>query len=115
GRRIIFIFGVLRDKNFRRMLKTLAPAAWRIVASGIRNDRALSAGEVAAEARRRHNRVFEAECVAEALESALAMAGPDDLVCVTGSLYLVGEAKMLLEKVKAGKKETGGLRILKYG
>jgi dihydrofolate synthase/folylpolyglutamate synthase len=34
--------------------------------------------------------------VAEALEVALAEAGPDELVIVTGSLYVVGAARSVL-------------------
>ncbi len=36
--------------------------------------------------------------VAEAIACARAAAAPDGLVCVAGSLYLVGEARQVLEK-----------------
>jgi dihydrofolate synthase/folylpolyglutamate synthase len=34
--------------------------------------------------------------VPEAIQRALALARPEDLICVTGSLYTVGEAKAFL-------------------
>jgi dihydrofolate synthase/folylpolyglutamate synthase len=39
---------------------------------------------------------IETGSVAEALEVALAEAGPDELVLVTGSLYVVGAARSVL-------------------
>jgi dihydrofolate synthase/folylpolyglutamate synthase len=42
--------------------------------------------------------VYTLEDVGEALNKAFALAGPDDLVCVTGSLYMVAEARELLLK-----------------
>jgi len=108
GRRVIFIVGVLRDKNFRLMLKRLAPAACGIIAAGIGNDRALSPAEVAGEARRRHGRVVEADGISAALQAAFAMAKAEDLICITGSLYLVGEAKKHLAKMRSC--EAAGMR-----
>ena len=35
--------------------------------------------------------------MAEAFAYARSLAGPDDAVCVTGSLLVVGEAKAVLE------------------
>lgn len=56
--------------------------------------------------------VFEAERpelhssqnVPEAIEKALSIADDDDVICVTGSLYVVAEARAyLLAKEQAGK------------
>jgi dihydrofolate synthase/folylpolyglutamate synthase len=35
--------------------------------------------------------------VAEAVAYARSLAGPDDTICVTGSLLVVGEAKAVIE------------------
>jgi folylpolyglutamate synthase/dihydropteroate synthase len=40
--------------------------------------------------------IIEAETVADALDVAFGAAGPDDLVLVTGSLYVVGAARAVL-------------------
>ena len=34
------------------------------------------------------------------IDKIIATSGPDDAVCVAGSLYVVGEAKAMLEKAK---------------
>jgi len=38
------------------------------------------------------------ECVEEAVDAVLAEAKDDDTICITGSLYTVGEAKRFLSK-----------------
>ena len=42
--------------------------------------------------------VFVAQGIKEALEKAMSQAKPSDLVLVTGSLYVVGEAREILVK-----------------
>jgi dihydrofolate synthase/folylpolyglutamate synthase len=36
--------------------------------------------------------------VAGAAKNAIENAGPDDVICIAGSLYVVGEAKEAIEK-----------------
>jgi folylpolyglutamate synthase/dihydropteroate synthase len=40
--------------------------------------------------------VYQTETVEKALETAKKISSAEDLICVTGSLYLVGEAQRLL-------------------
>ncbi len=50
----------------------------------------------------RHNRVCQVESqLSAALETAAQAASRDDLICITGSFYLVGEAKRHLEQLAA--------------
>ena len=42
----------------------------------------------------------------EALRIAARAAGRDDLICITGSVYLVGEAKKYLQSLAAGRRNT---------
>jgi len=58
--------------------------------------RTVSAADVAAAARELGCPAVEAPGVAEALEMAAAEAGEEDLVLVTGSLYVVGAARSAL-------------------
>jgi folylpolyglutamate synthase/dihydropteroate synthase len=41
-------------------------------------------------------KVYQSETVQEAIKIAKEVSGQENLICVTGSLYLVGEAKKLL-------------------
>jgi dihydrofolate synthase/folylpolyglutamate synthase len=92
-RRLIVIFGVLDDKDYARMLKRLAPIADRLFLTRPEGDRALSPETLLPLARRYQQGVVMTEKPDQALRQALAAAGPDDLVCATGSLYLVGAVK----------------------
>ena len=52
---------------------------------------------------RRSRRTACTESVRAALDLAMASAGPEDLICIAGSLYLVGQARLLLRGELAGE------------
>ena len=60
--------------------------------------RTVPAAELAEAARSLGVPVDVASSVAEGIARGLAAAGPDDLVLVTGSLYVAGAARRLLVK-----------------
>ncbi len=95
-RRLILVFGVLSDKDHRGMLRRLVPLADHVIVTRPREDRALPPGVAARFVRGMGKRVEVVEKSEQALAHALALAGKDDLVLVTGSLYLVGEARSRL-------------------
>ena len=93
GRPVELVFGVLLDKDHEGMLAALAPAVRRIHVVAPGTPRARDAGS-AREAARRHGAEADVHgSLADALACARAAAGDGALVCVAGSLYLVGEAR----------------------
>jgi dihydrofolate synthase/folylpolyglutamate synthase len=92
-RKLILVFGVLKDKDCKTMLKKLLPLADLVIVTGPDTVRALPPEAImrVAESYQKKIEVVGKSC--EALKRALSMADPDDLICVTGSLYLVGEIK----------------------
>jgi len=94
-RRWAVVFGAMADKDVPAMLRLLAPAAAGFhTARAAGSSRARPSGEVAALASGETPvPVTEHETVAEAVAAALA---GDDPVLVTGSLYVVGEARTAL-------------------
>jgi dihydrofolate synthase/folylpolyglutamate synthase len=92
-RRLIVIFGVLSDKDTARMLRPLCRLAHRIILTEPDVSRALSSDILFSIAKRYHHHVAMAANPREALSTALESAGSSDLICITGSLYLVGEIK----------------------
>ncbi len=81
----------------RTITALLSPlAAVVVVSEPPWQSRAGFAGAVAHEARLHCEQVEEHDEPAAALERSLALAGPDDLVVVAGSLYLVGAIRDLL-------------------
>jgi len=94
-RRLILLFGVLGDKDYRAMARRLFPLADRVILTRPNSERALSPEELRLAAGRFHGDIEVVENPGDALRYALSLAGKKDLVCVAGSLYLVGEIKKL--------------------
>jgi dihydrofolate synthase/folylpolyglutamate synthase len=89
---LTFVLAINRDKDARGVIKPLLPLAECIIATQTRDNlRALPAEELGSLCRR-----LGAPTLVEAsLEAALARA-TGRLVCVTGSLLLVGQVRTLL-------------------
>jgi dihydrofolate synthase/folylpolyglutamate synthase len=90
GRRVWLIFGVMRDKDALDMGRRLFPLADEIILTAAKSERAMPPDQIAAPAS-----AHRAPGIVEALQLVSA-AAPGDLVLITGSLYLVGEARPLL-------------------
>jgi folylpolyglutamate synthase/dihydropteroate synthase len=91
------VVGMLRGKSPLEMLQALdAGKARLVVTCPPPSPRAQPAETLAEAARSLGVTAVATGSVPEALETALAAAGEDDLVLVTGSLYTVGEARTIL-------------------
>ncbi len=97
GRRITLVVGILDDKPYQAMLQALAPSCRRVMVTRARIDRALDPQRLAAVVRECGVAVSVYPTVAEAVTEAIDAASPDEVVCVAGSLYVVGEAKEVLD------------------
>ncbi len=91
-RRLIVVLGVMEDKDLAGIISLFGQADTLILTrAGI--PRAASPQELAAKLNNPKGRVIATESVSEALRQAQALTGKNDLICVTGSLYVVGEAQ----------------------
>jgi dihydrofolate synthase / folylpolyglutamate synthase len=90
------VFGVLADKDHEAMLRALAPAARALHLVAPRSPRAREPATYRALAERVVGRVDVHGSVEEAIACARRAAGEAAIVCVAGSLYVVGEARGLL-------------------
>jgi dihydrofolate synthase/folylpolyglutamate synthase len=90
GRRILLVYGVMRDKAVREMTEMLFPLAERVIATAPANSRSLPPKQVPGD------NVEVAPTVREAIELIRREAFPTDVVFITGSLFLVGEARAIL-------------------
>ncbi len=103
GRRLILVFGMLATKDYRTVAAMIAPLAHTIVTTTPDNPHALAADLLAAEVRRYAATVLVVPDRREAVERGQALAGPDDVLVITGSFYLVGEAREWLRRRKAAR------------
>lgn len=99
GRRRIFIFSVLADKDYRRMLYRLGPQASRILLPPIHTKRAVAPKVLADILGEKGWPSLVCRSVKDAVAKALHAAGEKDLICACGSLYLAGEIKQLFPEI----------------
>jgi len=92
-RRRLLVFGVLADKNYPLMLKKLLPFFHHVIFTKPKTERAVDLDRLIPIAGDHGHAADAVEDSGEALQRALSLAEEDDLICVTGSLYLVGEIK----------------------
>jgi dihydrofolate synthase / folylpolyglutamate synthase len=96
GRPVELVLGVLADKDHERMLRALAPALRGLHLVAPRSARARPPATYLGLARSLVARADDHPALGEAIACARHLAGQGGLVCVAGSLYLVGEARALL-------------------
>jgi dihydrofolate synthase/folylpolyglutamate synthase len=93
GRRILLVYGAMRDKAVDEIAGLLFPAVDFVILTEPRQPRAISAPLLAEMTRHLAKKSDVVRDPGEALERAIAMASPEDAVFATGSLYLVGDLR----------------------
>ena len=96
GKKLIFLTGVLADKDWSTMIGELLPLAKEFYTITPDSPRAMPAAELAAYLEGQGAKATPCGSVREGLELALVFLPPEDVVCVTGSLYMIGEVRHLL-------------------
>jgi dihydrofolate synthase/folylpolyglutamate synthase len=99
GPRRLLVFAGSNDKDLAGMLEVLAPHFSQAYLTRFGNSSRAAPPEQLAELLRRIRPLPCTICpsAADAWHQALQSAGPDDLVCVTGSAFFAGEVRALLE------------------
>ncbi|MCS7191841.1 MAG: bifunctional folylpolyglutamate synthase/dihydrofolate synthase [Armatimonadetes bacterium] len=96
--KLLLVIGILKDKDAIGIVSKLAPLSEKIFVAQPKTERALSAKSLAQICQPFGKPISLHETVEEAFSSAMAEAKTDDLICVTGSLYVVGEVLSFLSK-----------------
>ena len=102
-RRLIFVFGAMRDKAIGEISEILFPLAERVIATVADNPRSATPDEIRQAASRTGAEIESAPDVPSALVRAQALAATDAIVVVTGSIYIVGDAMRSLGVRTDGK------------
>lgn len=98
----VLLFASMKDKPAGGMLDLLCPLARKVIVTRVPVPRGETHEALARLARDRHPDVAGADSVREGLALARDAAGPDGLVVICGSLYLVGEIKKTLARGASG-------------
>lgn len=92
----VILFAVMKDKDYRQMLRRLRKISQRIVLAPLNMERSLPVSELSALCKQLEFKVYEEPSVKSALMKAKKIIKKDAVVIVTGSNYLVGEVLSLL-------------------
>jgi dihydrofolate synthase/folylpolyglutamate synthase len=93
GRDITLVIGILDDKPYRRMLNDLLPTCKRVIFTRPEIGRALPAEKLAGAAAGHKVKIEIKADVQRAIQHAIDSLPANGMICVAGSLYVVGEAK----------------------
>lgn len=94
-RRLFLVIGIMEDKAIRPILKELLPLGHHVIFTRPKGDRSASPAFLLTCAGKLRTKAEVVEEVKQAVQKAMALAKDRDLICVTGSLYTVGEAREL--------------------
>jgi dihydrofolate synthase / folylpolyglutamate synthase len=100
-RNVFLVFGVVRDKDYGRMIHFLKPITQKAILTKARTERARSVEDLAFEFERQKIDVFRTEqTVSRAVSAALAASATRVPILITGSHFTVGEALKYLRSRK---------------
>jgi len=91
GRKVTIVLGMSAEKDASAFINELAPAAARVIVTRARHARATDPKELAATACALGIDTTIVDSDQDAVRDAWDLSDPDDLVLVTGSLFLVGD------------------------
>ncbi len=101
-KKIIVILGIFQDKDYSAIIKTVIPQAHQVILTMADSPRATPL-PILYEIAKHYidaDKLIETKNVSDAIEKSLQIAQEDDVICITGSLYTVGDAKAYFQKIK---------------
>ena len=91
-KRIFLVFGTSCDKDIPGIINELVPLSPQVIVTRAAHSRAAPLSTLVAEFSKQGIELEIRETVTEAISRALSLADRTDLICVTGSLFVVAEA-----------------------
>lgn len=99
--KMILILGILGDKQVEGMVKKIAPKAYKIIAVTPHSERA-EEGKKLKEVIEKYNPCcITIENYEEAYLKALSYCSGDDLLLISGSLYMIGDMRKIIRKSRS--------------
>ncbi len=96
-RKLLLVLGLSSDKDIEGVLKEIASIADDLILTRTGNPREADPEHMATIAKRSsHNNLMVIEDIDEALEEAKSIAKKNDLICITGSFFLAGKVKTIM-------------------
>lgn len=95
---IYLLLGILADKQVEEMIKEIAPMAKNIYALTPHSERAELSENLRKEILKYNENVIAIESYEEAFKKAIDEARKDDLILISGSLYMIGDMRKIIRK-----------------
>jgi dihydrofolate synthase / folylpolyglutamate synthase len=92
NKRIFFVFGTSCDKDIPGIIDELVSLSPQVIVTQASHSRAAPPSTLVAEFAKRSIEPEIRETVTEAISRALSLADKTDIICITGSLFIVAEA-----------------------
>lgn len=99
NKRIVYIIGVLADKDYDTVLRLTGGYASDIITVTPNNARALLGEELKNTAKKYNDNVVSANTIEEAVNMAVSMVDEKDVIMIFGSLSYLNEAKLAVEQL----------------
>jgi len=98
-RKLVLVLGISKDKDIKGILDELLPISDKIVLTKANiAERAADPSAIKELIKSRDGDIYLTKSVGEAIVKARRLASKDDLILVTGSLFVVGEAGKILDE-----------------
>jgi dihydrofolate synthase/folylpolyglutamate synthase len=98
--RLVLVVGILEDKDIQRMLSVIIPVSDVVIVTKSKNARACE--PTALKDRIKEigytKDLFVEKSLPKAIDHAKVLAGKKDVICISGSLFTVGEARSYFAK-----------------
>lgn len=98
NKRIIYIMGILRDKEYEKVIGLTEKYADQIITVTPDNPRAMHAYELAQEIAKVHPNVTAVDSLEEAVEVSYLLAGKEDVIIAFGSLSYLGDLMNVVDR-----------------
>ena len=98
GKKCAFLIGVMADKDFKGIFDAVLPLAERIAAVTPDSPRALKAPRLCEKLQEEYGytNATPYEKLEDALNALLTTTDPEGVICICGSLYMVGDVRVLM-------------------
>jgi dihydrofolate synthase/folylpolyglutamate synthase len=99
-KRMILVLSLLEDKEREKVVRIMSPLAETVIVTKPNSDRAGDWEKVADFASKYCSDVVLEPEITEAIKTALSKSSMGDLLCITGSFYMVCDARMFLNNYR---------------
>lgn len=99
-KKLVLILGILADKQVKDMVETIVPKAEKVIAITPHSERAELAEELAEIIKLYNTKVETFKDYEEALKAGISYCDAGDLLLISGSLYMIGDMRKIINTIQ---------------